>query len=98
MKRTTMLAAMIAAATTPALAALAPEYQRAAELGAVIAVATEVLGPVNGVEFISRDVYQARSDECLVVVRIEDLPLEEGSEPLAGPRRFRAVAEPPACD
>lgn len=97
MRRTLMLAVLIGAAT-PALAALPPEYQRAAELNAVIAAATEVLGTIDGVEFITHDVYEARSGDCVVVVRIEDLPRDPASEPLMGPRRFRAVAEPPTCD
>lgn len=61
MKRALILAAMIGTAT-PALAALPPEYQRAAELTAVIAAATEVLGTIEGIVFVTRDVYEARSD------------------------------------
>lgn len=97
MKRMAMVAALVAAAT-PVLAALPPEYRRAAELQAVIAVATEVLGPVDMVAFVSRDVYEARSGDCFAIVRVEDIPAEKDSEPLAGPRQFRAVAEPPTCD
>lgn len=89
---------MIAAATMPALAALAPEHQRAAEFRAVIARATEVLGLVKSVEFMSHNLYEARSDDCLVVVTIEDLPLQESSEPVDGSRQFKAIAEPLNCD
>lgn len=97
MKRALMLAAAIVVAM-PALAALPPEYQRAAELKAVIAAATEVLEPIDGVVFVVWDVYEARSGHCAVVVTIADVPLEEGREPVMGPRRFKAVAQAPICD
>lgn len=98
MKGITILTATIAAAMAPAFAALAPEHQREAEFNAVISEATKALGTIDGVSFVSNDIYEARSANCRVTINIEDLPLRAGSEPVDGPRQFRAFANPPACD
>ena len=98
MKRAIVLAVTIAAGMTPAFAALAPEYQRVAEFRAVISEATRVLGTIDGVTFVSDDVYEARSASCRVIVRIEDVASQAGGKPVDGPRQFRAFANPPACD
>lgn len=97
MKRMAILAATLAM-TAPTLAALPPQYQRAAEFRAVINVAAEVLGLIDSVRFIADDVYEARSGTCIVIVTIENLPPEKGREPIAGPRQFRAVAQQPTCE
>ncbi len=93
------LALVLTMAASPAIAALPPAYQRAAELKAVTDAATESLegDPVVSVEYILEDVYRAHSDKCTVTVVINTV-IEEATTPAPGPRKFEAVADDPVCE
>lgn len=85
--------------TLEAQAALPPQYQRQAEINAVIDVATDALGIdriIDAVEMIDTDRYQVRTGNCTMVVRIIDLPNKNG-EGWVGPRQFEARPEPLVC-
>lgn len=99
MRKLVMCLTLVFATTLPAFAALPPQYQRSAELIAVLNVATEVLGIgnlIDAVELSEPDVYSVRSGTCTLIVRIVDTPKKR--EPgWAGPREFEAVPDPLAC-
>ncbi|MCR6635659.1 hypothetical protein [Devosia sp.] len=99
MRKLVMCLTLAFATTLPALAALPPQYQRQAELTAVLNIATEVLGIgqlIDGIELSEPDVYSVRSGTCTLTVRIVDTPKKR--EPgWAGPREFEAVPDPLAC-
>ena len=81
--------AMLTAA--PASAALPPNYQRLAELRAVLAL-PEVgrafgLEPIDRIEYVARDLYRLSAGRCHLDVRIVDLPTPRD---VAGGRRFEA--------
>ena len=89
-------AALLAAA--PATAALAPNYQRLAELNAVLnnsgLVAAFGMTPIDLVEYVSPDLYRATAGRCHVDVRIVGLPMRRG---MVGARRFETRAGRPVC-
>lgn len=82
----------LSAAAGPASAALPPNYQRLAELRAVLGHA-EVTGafgtnePIDRVEFVRHDLYRVTSGRCHMDVAIVGLPTPAG---VSGPRRFEA--------
>lgn len=82
----------------PALAALAPQHQRAAELRAVIAdpgVGNAFAGvPIERVEFVRRDLYRVSAQGCRLDVAIVDLPTPPD---VAGGRRFAVKAGRKLC-
>lgn len=82
-----LLAAALAAA--PASAALAPNYQRQAELRAVIAhpQVARAFGsdPIDRVEYVRTDLYRVSAGRCRLDVAIVGLPTPRG---VSGPRRF----------
>lgn len=85
---------------SPALGALAPHYQRVAELHAVIEAALSALDdlmPIERVEFVSHDVYEVRAGDCALTVRIVEIDPKRQAV-IMGPRRFEAVAEEPECE
>ena len=79
----------IALATAPAGAALAPNYQRLAELRAVLqhpGVNSALQdAAVDRVEYVRTDLYRVSAGRCHVDVAIVGLPLPRG---VAGARRF----------
>ena len=93
MRTAPRLAALVAtlAAAVPAPAALAPNYQRLAELRAVISHpgVARAFGadPVDRVEHVRPDLYRVTAGRCRIDVAIVDLPAKRG---VAGPRRFDA--------
>lgn len=99
MRRLVMCLTLVLATTIPAFAALPPQYQRRAELTAVLNIATEVLGIgrlIDGIEMSEPDIYSVRSGTCSLIVRIVDSPKKR--EPgWVGPREFEAVPDPLAC-
>ncbi len=76
-------------AASPAAAALAPNYQRLAELRAVIehpgvnAVLQDAT--IDRVEYVRQDLYRVTAGRCHVDVAIVGIPLPRGT---VGPRRF----------
>ena len=95
--RLTALAAA-ALAASPASAALAPNYQRQAELRAVIShpQVTRAFGadPIDRVEYLRADLYRATAGRCRLDVAIVDLPTPPG---VSGPRRFDLRPGPLVC-
>lgn len=80
----------------PAAAALAPHYQRLAELNAVLALQeVAALGvPVARVEYVRRDLYRVSAGNCRLDVAIVDLPTPPN---IVGARRFEARAGRRIC-
>ena len=99
----TMIAAigLTLAGSTAVLAALPPQYQRQAELLAIIGdeavVDTFGFDGIESVELNGVDHYIVRGGDCLLDVMIEDLP-NEHEEGWAGPREFKLVLGTPACE
>jgi len=81
------LAAALAAA--PASAALAPNYQRLAELRAVLNHQGVSAGfgstPIERIEYVRTDLYRVSAGRCRMDVAIVDLPTPRG---MTGGRRF----------
>ena len=90
--------ALPALAAVPASAALAPQYQRAAEFRAVAAdghVANAFGGaPIERIEYVRTDLYRVSSGACRLDVAILDLPTPAG---VVGPRRFAVKPGRKAC-
>ena len=78
-----------ALAAVPAAAALAPNYQRQAELRAVIAHpgVTRAFGsdPIDRVEYLRPDLYRLSAGRCRLDAAIVGLPTPRD---VSGPRRF----------
>ncbi|HYD12410.1 MAG TPA: hypothetical protein VEC11_06155 [Allosphingosinicella sp.] len=90
--------ALTALTATPAAAALPPNYQRLAELRAVLAL-PEVgrafdLEPIERIEYAARDLYRLSAGRCHLDVRIVDLPTPRN---VVGARRFEARAGRRIC-
>lgn len=99
MRKLVMSLTLVLVTTLPALAALPPQYQRRAELTAVLNVATETLGIgniIDAIEFTGPDVYAVRSGTCTLTVRIVDAA-KEHAPGWVGPREFEAVPDPLTC-
>ncbi|WP_137150366.1 hypothetical protein [Devosia sp. FKR38] len=84
----------------PAQAALPPQYQRQAELAAIIADmgVADAFGfsGVDAIELIAPDHYLVRGGACVLSVTIEDVPNTHEAG-WAGPREFKLVLGTPAC-
>lgn len=81
---------LMALSASPAAAALAPNYQRLAELRSVIErpEVARALGEgaiVDRVEYVRTDLYRVSAGRCHVDVAIVELPVPRG---VVGPRRF----------
>ena len=81
-----------------AMAALPPQYQRQAELVAIIqdrAVEQALQDePIGAVRMTGVDVYEVTSESCKVVVGIVDTPVQDG---MVGPRQFAVVVSGVTC-
>jgi hypothetical protein len=83
-------AAFAAAAAMPAAAALPPQYQRLAELKAVLAdpavgAAFGIDSPIERVEYVRPDFYRVSGGACRLDVAIVGLAMPGD---MVGPRRF----------
>jgi hypothetical protein len=100
MRNLTLFAAGAAAALTaiPAQAALPPNYQRLAELRAVLdlpAVGTAFgIEPIDRIDYVATDLYRLSAGRCHLDVRIVGLPMPRG---MVGARRFEARAGRRVC-
>lgn len=78
-------------ASSTALAALPPQYQRQAELLAIIGdsavVDTFEMQGIDAVEYIDTDLFEVRGGGCTLEVRIIDTPGEHAPG-WVGPREF----------
>lgn len=99
--RTFALAGLLSlVAILPVQAALPPQYQRQAELRAIIEnmAVVDAFG-FEGIEAIvevETDVWNVRSGNCVLDVRIEDVP-NTHSDGWAGPREFTVVVGEKTC-
>jgi len=101
MRRTLTALVAIALATGPALAALPPQYQRQAELLAIIndSAIVEAFGvtrPIEAVEWVEPDLYRVKGAGCSVEVRIVTTPNTQPAG-FVGPRQFTIAAGELAC-
>jgi hypothetical protein len=85
-------------AALPAAAALPPQYQRIAELRAIIAD-PGVVGAFGGtaidrIEYVRSDLYRVSAGGCRLDVSIVGLPVPGG---MVGPRRFEVKAGRKVC-
>jgi hypothetical protein len=82
----------------PGNAALAPNYQRLAELRAILdlpEVASAFgIDPVDRIDHVAADLYRLSAGRCTLDVRIVDLPMPRG---MVGARRFEARAARRVC-
>lgn len=90
----------ILAASVPAWAALPPQYQRAAELRAIIddTGIVELFGIdrlIERIEYVEPDLYRVTSGTCHLDVRIVDKPDLSG---MVGPRQFDVDPGELICD
>jgi len=81
--------AFAAALAWPAAAALAPNYQRLAELQRILehpGVAAALGGtPIDRIEYVRPDVYRVTAGRCVLPVAIVGLPMPAN---MVGARRF----------
>lgn len=101
MKRITLAGMALLMTPAAALAALPPQYQRQAELQAVIAQATEQFGIGHLIDSIVRtgpDNYEVSGDNCRMTLTIEDAPQDPSAAPVVGPRQFTVKAGPLVCN
>jgi hypothetical protein len=100
MGRMVWAAAVILLSQLPAQAALPPQYQRQAELAAIIAdpAIADAFGfdGISSIQYVGTDLYRLQGGNCTLEVRIEDLP-KEHPEGWAGPREFTIVRGEPVC-
>ena len=99
MKLRLALACAASLSAMPAQAALPPNYQRLAELRAVlghpgVAGAFGMNQPIDRIEYAGPDLYRVSARACYVDVRIVTLPTPRG---LVGGRRFEARPGRLAC-
>ena len=100
MRMTLSLAVLGAAALAamPAQAALPPNYQRLAELRAVLelpAVGSAFgIEPIDRIDYAAADLYRLSAGRCTLDVRIVGLPMPRG---MVGARRFEARAGRRVC-
>ena len=94
MRKPLRLVAWLTAILTalPAAAALPPNYQRLAELRAVlehpgVAGAFGVMEPIDRLEYVAPDLYRVTAGRCHLDVRIVGLPMPNG---MVGARRLEA--------
>jgi hypothetical protein len=95
--RALALAAIILFSAGASHAALAPNYQRANELTAIVTAVAEAVpkNPIDKIIHQGRDRYTVVAGKCTVLARIVDLPAKPG---LVGPRQFKVELDKPRCD
>jgi hypothetical protein len=101
MVRATWVGLVMVAGTLPALAALPPQYQRQAELRAIIdnMEVVEAFGfdGIDTIEEVEPDLWNVWSGDCVLEVHIEDVPNTHG-EGWVGPREFAVVVGEKTCN
>jgi len=99
MKRLSTTLALLLSFGCGAQAALAPNYQRLAELQAVLAHA-DVIGafpvsqPIDRIEYREPDLYRVTAGSCRLDVKIVSKPAASG---MVGPRQFSVEPGKPVC-
>lgn len=91
----------LAATTMPTFAALPPQYQRQAELRAIIESMVVVgafgFDGIDSIELINTDLYLVKGGACSLEVMIVDLP-DTHPEGWVGPREFTIEVTAPVCE
>ncbi len=86
------------AITSPSMAMMSPDFQRAAEIKAVVDAASEVMAgggeTIQAVIFLGEDAYEVLYEHCQLLVDILDT---QSDAPMPGARQFQAVAGEPKC-
>jgi len=95
-----LFASALLLAALPTEAALSPQYQRAAELRAILddSEVVDRFGPsrlIERIEFVEDDLYRVFSGPCHLDVRIVDKPATSG---IVGPRQFEVVPGELVCE
>jgi hypothetical protein len=85
------------AASAPAQAALAPQYQRQRELMAIVGnpEVLQQIGMIEKVEAVGPDRYRVSSDRCTLAVTIKTAP--RTAEVLVGARQFTVNVGARSC-
>lgn len=86
----------LALLASPASAALAPEYQRLREFGAVAEAAARALPgkPIDAVERVDAVLYKVRAGSCHLFVRVVFEPNETA---MPGPQSFKVIPGAVQC-
>ena len=91
---------LVLAVCLPAHAALPPQYQRQAELRAIVENMDVIdafgFEGIDAIVEVETDLWNVRSGNCVLAVRIEDVPNNHG-EGWAGPRDFTVVVGEKTC-
>ena len=91
---------LVLAVCLPAQAALPPQYQQQAELRAVVENMDVIdafgFEGIDAIVEVETDLWNVRSGNCVLAVRIEDVPNNHG-EGWAGPRDFTVVVGEKTC-
>ncbi len=88
---------MLASFSVVSMAALAPQYQRANEMSAVITAVTDTLSPyqpITKIIYQKDDQYLVVAGNCTITAKIVSLPAKSG---LVGPRQFNVQLGKQRC-
>lgn len=88
---------MLAGFNTASMAALAPQYQRANEMNAVITAATETLSPyqpITKIIYQKDNQYLVVAGNCTITAKIVSLPAKPG---LVGAKQFNVQLGKQRC-
>ena len=100
MRRVALTGLLALATCLPVQAALPPQYQRQAELRAIIENMDVIdafgFEGIDAIVEVETDLWNVRSGNCVLAVRIEDVPNNHG-EGWAGPRDFTVVVGEKTC-
>lgn len=102
MRRIALSLAFSVLVLTPAMAALPPQYQRLAELMAIlqdesVSSAFQVYQAIDKLEWISNDLYRVTSENCSMDVTIVDAPTPHEAG-WVGAREFAVKAGTLVCN
>ena len=101
MRKTIIAIGLAGLFTGSAFAALPPQYQRQAELRAIIdnPDVVDVFGfdGISSVEHVGTDLYLVRGGACALEVTIKDTPNTHDAG-WVGPREFTTVPGKPVCN
>lgn len=95
--RLIVAAFMLAGFSTVSMAALAPQYQRANEINAIITAVTETLSPyqpITKIVYQKDDQYLVVAGNCTITAKILSLPAKPG---LVGPKQFNVQLGKQRC-
>ncbi|MGQ5718049.1 hypothetical protein [Pseudochrobactrum asaccharolyticum] len=95
--RLIIAAFMLAGFSTASMAALAPQYQRANEMNAVITAVTETLSPyqpITKIIYQKDDQYLVVAGNCTITAKIVALPAKSG---LVGSKQFNVQLGKQRC-